>query len=193
MIYLQGAKKFKVSFLSFGKQLIETYIDQFVILDTQNDWISTYLMLERALYLKKPIDKFITVYSKKNKSYESNDKSIDLCQIKNEDWMFIDQILKFLSPFYGANLFYNGSQFPSLGYSIVLYESLRSHVNLYLSNIFGTTPLDLYINIVKDSLQTYFFNDFLFIFACIVLDPRFKFKIFEDKNWNITLSVMAEE
>jgi len=86
--------------------------------DTNVRWNSTYIMIERALKLKRVL-----------KSLSCEEKSVfTQNKISDPEWNDLNSILELLKPFYEATFMVSQQSYPSLCVVVPLYDNLLQHL-----------------------------------------------------------------
>jgi hypothetical protein len=134
-------------------------------------WNTVYLMLERAYTMKTVLD-YICKEKREFKEYLI------------ENWDDINNLMRFLQPFYDATLLLSKSKYPSLFYVIPIVDILKEQVSNHANN-------ELFINCVTamneklNEFTPHLYTDFA-KFA-VLLDPRLKNTYFSDHGDEQTL------
>lgn len=134
-------------------------------------WNTVFLMLERAYTMKTVLD-HICKEKREFKEYLI------------ENWDDINNLMRFLQPFYDATLLLSKSKYPSLFYVIpimdILKEQVSSHAN---EELFEDCAVAM--NEKLDEFTPYLYTDFA-KFA-VLLDPRLKNTYFSERGDEETL------
>lgn len=97
-------------------------------LDIKTRWNSTLEMLERAQFLKNPLNSTISSFA-----------SLKEFGITSDAWMTIDQIIKLLQPFRDATKHMSVEKVPTLADTVVAYNALFDHLEAYNPDGCSTT------------------------------------------------------
>ncbi|KAK9714309.1 hypothetical protein RND81_06G085400 [Saponaria officinalis] len=129
-------------------------------------WNSTYLMLDRALYFRRPIDHVI-------------EKDKDLMQhiLSNEEWAKVSTIHGFLKTFYDITTEFSASKTPT---SNVYFKGVWE-IQCSLSEV-ENGEHEYLANMVKLMQKKFdkYWNRYNLLFSCAcILDPRYKMKFVE--------------
>lgn len=147
-------------------------VDQLTLIsDCRTRWNSTYLMIERALFLRKPI----TAYFVEEISQRFSNKCQSLLITQNE-WNSLEILLEVLKPYFMATKLLSASNYGtiSMGYSIIkgLRQSCETQVQLDHQNLSQLLKasllkhLDVYFSEVNENV------DFKLLTCASYLDPR---------------------
>lgn len=134
-------------------------------------WNSTYYMLERLVELEEPIRATMAVVNK------------DLPIISLEEWRAFKELCQVLRPFEEITRSVSGENYITAGSVVVYTRCLAESLNLlmrdsFLCDVINTVAMDL-----KRGLEERFKNieKSGTFFLCLLIDPRFKMKAFEDQ------------
>ena len=86
------------------------------ILDVKTRWNSIYLLLERAIKLRIPLDLI---------ARQSNMGLAEFA-VTDDEWTLVQQIFEFLQIFYDITLEIEGNKTPTLSLTVPLYDLLLS-------------------------------------------------------------------
>ncbi len=133
-------------------------------------WNSTYVMIERALKLKRVL---------KSLSCEEENNFFTKYKISENEWENLSAICEFLKTFFEATLMVSQQSYPCLCVVIPLFDTLLKHLQNYknsqnsilknCSNLMEL-KLKLYENKLKNDLSFY----------SVILDPRLNIHYFKD-------------
>jgi hypothetical protein len=138
--------------------------------DTNVRWNSTYVMIKRALKLKRVL---------KSLSCEEENNVFTKYKISENEWENLSAIYEFLKPFFEVILMTSQQSYLSLCVVIPLFDILLKHLqnnkiskNSILKNCSNLLEikLKLYENKLKNELSFY----------SVILDPRLNIHYFKD-------------
>jgi hypothetical protein len=139
--------------------------------DNNVRWNSTYVMIERALKLKRVL-----------KSLSCEEKSVfTQNKISDTEWDDLNSILELLKPFYEATFMVSQQSYPSLCVVVPLFDNLLQHLQKQRdnNNLIIKNTAKLMENKLK-SYETRLKND-LSYFA-VILEPRLNINYFKESQ-----------
>ncbi|KAF0354785.1 zinc finger bed domain-containing protein ricesleeper 2-like [Gigaspora margarita] len=131
-------------------------------------------MIERALNLQQALDDLVMT-----------DKSLIKYSLTNNEWTKLEQIKKLLKCFKDATLEISASSYPTLSYTIPIYNYLIDLIEKFLKEESYSNDIINAIDKAKLKLQKYYptTNGLAYITAAII-DPRLKLDYFKDQDFD---------
>jgi hypothetical protein len=166
------------------------------ILDVSTRWNSTYLMIERAVVLKRGLESLVV----------SDEKLKKKCQLTDQDWNVFSAIINFLQPFYVFTKQMSGSRYVTISCVIPYFNALMTHLEEIISTSKGTQRknknskttinvtesdsikelLHKAASVARDKLAFYYSKTSTVHCVATALDPRFNLQYFKDDKWTIS-------
>ena len=149
-------------------------------------WNSTFNMLEQAVYLRRPIRRFI----------DDCDDEFDAVRLSDEEWELGEVLLLFLMPFKRCTArFECNSNTPEIDYVFFAYDTMYNHIDdvkhaLNSGNGIGLLPCARYmlkaLNQMEKTLKRYYSEtEFPTVYGdSMILNPRCKLSLFEEESWS---------
>ncbi|XP_057373479.1 uncharacterized protein LOC130694417 [Daphnia carinata] len=146
--------------------------DLLPFLDCREQWSSTYFFLKRGLKLRRAIDEIA--------------KDQELCQneLKEEDWLILEQVFSFLEKFALVTTYVETSHFPTLSLVIPMYNRL---LNLLEETSRDESKHTLIVKGASAGLQilsAYYEEASPLLMAATFMDPRCKMQYFVESGCN---------
>ena len=143
-------------------------------LDLPMRWNSTHDMLQSCLRVKKSITYISEEFSKDTKDENKIKK------FTNSDWNKIQLITDFLEPFKQATKDLSGSDYLPASQWYFIFQNLTAHIK---SNLAKNEISFLHegITLLKNKLEEYFPYFKKVSMICMILDPRLKLCLLDDK------------
>ena len=135
------------------------------ILDVPTRWNSTSDMLQRALYLRTPLQCLFC---------ELSQDSATSYELSNSDWAHLQEFYDFLFIFKEAPEMSCAGKYPTLSLIVPLYNSLLDHTEEVISSTEKSSALHRAAVACKDKLMAYYNVTSDACTIATVLDPRFK-------------------
>ena len=194
----KGIRKSTLRWELFQKACKELSMNPSTIpLDIKVRWNSVLRMLEAAIYLRKPITRFLfnLINDEPN---EANTKFYDRCQMSEAEWELIEVLYVFLLPFKRVTTrFENKKGNPEIDYTFFAYDRMFNHIEDVLFSLRSPHALGsldcapvfkVALEGMKSKLAEYYDKTHLpFVDAdAMILNPRCKLSIFEEKTWSDT-------
>ena len=166
-------------------------------LDITVRWNSAYRMLLQALYLRRPIHRYVDDCIAKASSDRLKRPWMEM-QLSNAEWEQAEVLLMFLLPFKRCTArFECNSEYTEIDYVFFAYNTMYDHIDdvkakLESNTGIGTLPCAKYmlkaIGEMEVVLKKYYEKTvFPTVYADgMILNPRTKLIIFEDPSWEDT-------
>lgn len=163
-------------------------------LDITIRWNSAYRMLLQALYLRRPIHRYVDDCIAKATSDRLKRPYMEM-QLMNAEWEQAEVLLMFLLPFKRCTArFECNSEYTEIDYVFFAYNTMYDHIDdvkakLESNTGIGTLPCTKYmlkaIGEMEKVLRKYYQKTaFPTVYADgMILNPRTKLIIFEDPSW----------
>jgi hypothetical protein len=138
--------------------------------DTNVRWNSTYIMIERALKMKRAL---------RTLSNEEESNVFTKNKITDNEWEILSLISEFLKPFYEATLMVSQQSYPSLCVVIPLFDILIKHLRKEKNS--SKTVLKDCASMIEEKFLKYEnkLKNKLSLFA-VILVPRLNIQYFKD-------------
>ena len=155
-------------------------------LDVAVRWNATYRMLEQAVYLRRPIRRFV----------EEDDSEMREFQLSEEEWDLAEVLLVFLMPFKRCTTrFECNSTTPEIDYVFFAYDKMFNHIEdvktaLSSGASIGVLPCAPFMSKALDEMELtlkryYSKTDLPTVYGdAMILNPRCKLSLFEDDTWS---------
>jgi len=166
-------------------------------LDITIRWNSAYRMLLQALYLRRPIHRYVDDCIAKASSERLKRPYMEM-QLSNAEWEQAEVLLMFLLPFKRCTArFECNSKYTEIDYVFFAYNTMYDHIDDVKTKLesgtgIGTLPCAKYmlkaIGEMEVVLKKYYEKTaFPTVYADgMILNPRTKLIIFEDPSWDDT-------
>jgi hypothetical protein len=155
--------------------------------DIEVRWNSTYRMLERAVYLRKAVDKFVT---------ETFDDDEDVHKLSDAEWEMAEVLVMVLMPFWRCTMRFEGSETDSeIDYVFWAYETMFNFVDDLKTALQGRGSLARLsyarylldaVNTMEITLQAYYNKQTVLptvYVDAMILNPRCKLALLEKETW----------
>jgi len=139
--------------------------------DVITRWNSTYLMLKRALLIRKGLDD-ITDF-----------RDFRKYKIEKAEWKTMAEFTRFLKEFYVITTFVEGSKYPTLSSVVPLYNSLLVFLEKWSSEEKNSEESKAGANAAIEKLTEYYEKLTPTYLVATVLDPRCKLQYFRRNGW----------
>jgi hypothetical protein len=150
------------------------------LIDCPTRWSSTYLMLNRAIELKKVIHLITTD--------DEDERVTDMSQyeISKSEWQELEMITNFLFKFHQATQFMEKSTYPTAISVIPLLNVLLDHVEDWSGDLKSKTDsvIERAARNAREKLVKYYTKTNEMTMSILAMDPRFKLKYFEDEGFS---------
>lgn len=154
--------------------------------DVPTRWNSAYLMLQRAVYLRKAIDQYIT-------DADSDNMDLSALQITKVEWEQVEMLMTILLPFKRANVKLQKTSHPRIDHVFWTYETLFNRIDKLKATLGHThnryKPWCQALLIAVDSLFTklskyYAKTEKPFVYSdSVILEPSGKLLLFEQPTF----------
>jgi hypothetical protein len=145
-----------------------------LVLDVKTRWSSTFLMLERALELREPLDAFV-----------ASERDLRVYQLVDEEWFLLDTIRDLLQVFKEATDELCASAYPTLTTTIPIYDCILDKIKAFADTHSESRALVEAAEAAKKKLETYYTKSNAAVYpVATVLDPRFKLQYYREHNWD---------
>lgn len=165
-------------------------------LDIKVRWNSMLHMLEQAVYLRKPIARFLTQLSLDPPDRRDGPPFHERCAMTNQEWDLIEVLYVFLIPFKRVTMrFENHAKNPEIDYIYYAYDRMFNHIEDVLFSLrnpraLGRLPsAKVFVQALEDmrvKLNGYYDKTKVpFVYAdAMILNPRNKLSIFKENTWS---------
>jgi hAT family C-terminal dimerisation region len=191
--FAKGIRKSNLRWQEFQKVCADAKISACTIpLDVDIRWNSLFRMLETAIYLRKPIRRFLDDCSETD--YDFHERTV----LADSEWEIAELLLVILFPFKLATArFENNSRTPEIPYLFLAFDRLFSHIDDIndsldpdeggqLSHLRVAPILRQAIQAMYSKLSIYYSKtNFPYVYAdAMILDPRCKLALFGERSWS---------
>ena len=155
-------------------------------------------MLEQAIYLRKPIGRFLTklLLDEPYTNREKGPPFHERCAMTGEEWDLVEVLYVFLLPFKRVTTrFENNTKNPEIDYTFYAYDRMFNHIkdvlfSLHSPRALGSLPsANVFVRALEEmseKLQAFYDKTKVpFIYAdAMILNPRCKLSIFNEETWS---------
>jgi hypothetical protein len=158
-------------------------------IDIKVRWNSMFRMLEAAIYLRRPINRFLLDLD------DDNDLSAH-CFMTEQEWELAEVSYVFLIPFKRVTIrFESNKETQEIDYLFFMYDRMFNHIDDVLSALQSRSGLGALSSVpvlthalekMKEKLSQYYQKTNLpSVYAdAMILNPRCKFSIFDEESWS---------
>ncbi|CAB4424784.1 unnamed protein product [Rhizophagus irregularis] len=156
-----------------------------LIRDVKTRWNSTFSMLESFLANKAAIISITSI--------DDNFTKLDLV---DDEWRELQLFCDFLKPFFEFTEEMSGSEYPTFGTLLILFDHLLEHITTIIND--NTPEIPQWIKEIAEDMKTKFnpistnlYNSTAYL--ALVLDPRYKTQIIPNNTDTDTVKQMLSE
>jgi hypothetical protein len=158
-----------------AKQLID---------DVKTRWNSTFLMLERALELREPLDNFAAC-----------DRDLREYQLTDEEWSLLETVSGLLKVFKDATDCLCASSYPTLSTAIPIYNYMMDQVEDFRDTHSECKAIVEATSAAIEKFKEYYSkgSDAAVYPVATILDPRLKMEYYREHKWEPEWINLAKE
>jgi len=197
----KGIRKSTLRWEMFEKSCKDLNVNPRTIpLDIKVRWNSILHMLEAAIYLRKPIARFLfTMALEEDDNPTTRGDEIpfhERCQMTDQEWDLLEVLYIFLLPFKRVTArFESNKQNPEIDYLFFAYDRMFNHIEdvLFslrtpeaLGNLECAPVFETALDSMKAKLKEYYDKTSIpFVYSdAMILNPRCKLSIFSEPTWS---------
>jgi len=146
---------------------------QELVVDVRTRWSSTFLMLERALELRKPLDFFAAC-----------EQDLRVYRLADEEWSLLETIRDLLRVFKQETDDLCASTYPTFTTAIPAYNCIMDGIEDFVDTHSESKAIVEAAEAAKEKIKMYYKKGDAAVYpVATVLDPRFKLEYHRVHNW----------
>jgi hypothetical protein len=144
-----------------------------LVVDVRTRWDSTFLMIERALELRKPLDTFAAC-----------ERDLRVHQLADEEWSLLEIVRDLLWVFRRETEHLCASTYPTFTTAIPVYNCIMDGIEDFVEAHSGSKAIVEAAEAAKEKIKEYYAKGDATVYpVATVLDPRFKLEYHRVHDW----------